>query len=93
MSEDCIEQVDNPNVFSSVKYVGSFPGKKNVVAYVIYTKDNGVRKVGLVGENRRVNSQSCFVAFKTNGAYSTAEFEKQFTSCYSKYIQSESYNH
>lgn len=99
-----VEQVENVVVFSSVKYVGHFPGKKDwgqkenreqpVVTYVTYIKDNGVSK-GLVRKNRKINFQSCFVPFKKKkkGVYSTAEFEKQFTSCYGKYIQSESYNH
>lgn len=39
-----------------------------------------------------MNFQGCFIFF-LNRIYSMAEFEKQFTSYYSKYIQSESYNH
>lgn len=60
-------------MFSSVKYVGHFPGKKDwgqkenreqpVVTYVTYIKDNRVSK-GLVRKNRKINFQSCFVPFK-----------------------------
>lgn len=74
MSFYCIKQIDNAIVFPSIKYVGNFPGKVNysqkeareipVVTYATYMEDKGVRKIGLMEENQKINFQSCFVAFK-----------------------------
>lgn len=51
-------------------------------------KDKGVYLV-----IKKENEVSELLYLKKNRIYSMAEFEKQFTSYYSKYIQSESYNH
>lgn len=54
-----------------------------MVIYSTYMKDEGINLV------RKKKNKFSELFLKKNRIYSTAEFEKQFTSCYSKYIQSE----
>lgn len=62
-----------------------------MVIYRKYIKDEGVGLLVLVRKKEKEIFKVVLFFLKMD--YSTAEFEKQFTSCYSKYIQSESYNH
>lgn len=56
----------------------------------MFIKDEGVKMLVLVRKKGKINFQSWFFFKET---IQQLNLEKQFTSCYSKYIPSESYNH
>lgn len=58
----------------------------------MFIKDEGVKMLVLVRKKGKINFQSCFFFLKKE-TIQQLNLEKQFTSCYSKYIPSESYNH
>lgn len=57
----------------------------------MFIKDEGVKMLVLVRKKGKINFRSCF--FFKKETIQQLNLEKQFTSCYSKYIPSESYNH